>query len=212
MSYTQANRPMRVKTALGEDALLLARLSGVEGVSMPFAFRLDLLSENAEVAADDVLRTPAAVTLRLGDDSERVVHGLVRRFVQLGQSEELTAYRAEIVPWLWFLSLVARVAHLPEPVRPRDRGAGVPRPGAGGLRAAAGEVVPAARVLRAVPRDAPGLRVAAAGGGGDLLLLRALGGAPPAGAGGQQRRRPSRAPASPPPAWRRRRRRAATTW
>lgn len=105
MSYTQANRPMRVKTALGEDALLLARLSGVEGVSIPFAFRLDLLSENAEVAADDVLRTPAAVTLRLGDDSERVVHGLVRRFVQLGQSEELTAYRAEIVPWLWFLSL-----------------------------------------------------------------------------------------------------------
>jgi len=105
MSYTQANRPLRVTTALGEDALLLARLSGVEGVSMPFAFRLELLSENAEVAAHDVLRTPAAVTLRLGDDSERVVHGLVRRFVQLGQSEELTAYRAEIVPWLWFLSL-----------------------------------------------------------------------------------------------------------
>jgi type VI secretion system secreted protein VgrG len=105
MSYTQANRPMRVTTALGEDALLLARLSGVEGVSVPFSFRLDLLSENAEVAADDVLRTPAAVTLRLADDSERVVHGLVRRFVQLGQSEELTAYRSEIVPWLWFLSL-----------------------------------------------------------------------------------------------------------
>ncbi|MFW6206633.1 MAG: type VI secretion system Vgr family protein, partial [Gemmatimonadota bacterium] len=36
---------------------------------------------------------------------DRLVHGRVRRFVQMGRSEELTSYRAEIVPWSWFLSL-----------------------------------------------------------------------------------------------------------
>ena len=105
MSYTQANRPMRVETALGADTLLLAALSGTEAVSAPFAFRLELLSEDPAIVPDDVLRTPVVLTLRLPDESERTVHGLVRRFAQRGRSEELTAYRAEIVPWLWFLSL-----------------------------------------------------------------------------------------------------------
>jgi type VI secretion system secreted protein VgrG len=105
MSYTQANRPMRVETALGADTLLLAALSGAEAVSAPFAFRLELLSDDPAIVPDDVLRTPVVLTLRLPDESERTVHGLVRRFAQRGQSEDLTAYRAEIVPWLWFLSL-----------------------------------------------------------------------------------------------------------
>jgi type VI secretion system secreted protein VgrG len=103
--YTQANRPLRVTTPLGEDALLLAGLTGVEGVSVPFSFKLDLLSEDPAVSAARLLRQPVAVTLRLPDGGERVVHGLVRRFVQQGRSEELTAYQAEVVPWLWFLSL-----------------------------------------------------------------------------------------------------------
>lgn len=103
--YTQANRPMRVGTVLGEDALLLAGFSGVEGVSIPYRYRLDLLSLDPAVKAEDVLRTPVTVTLRLPDGGERTIHGLVSRFVQLGQSDELTGYRAEVVPWLWFLSL-----------------------------------------------------------------------------------------------------------
>ena len=36
---------------------------------------------------------------------ERTIHGIVRSFTQLGQSEDLTSYRAEVVPWFWFLSL-----------------------------------------------------------------------------------------------------------
>jgi type VI secretion system secreted protein VgrG len=105
MSYAQAGRPMRVETALGADVLLLEGLSGVEGVSRPFSFRLDLLSEDDAVSAADLLRTPAAVTLLLPGGDERTIHGLVRRFVQEGRQEELTSYQAEIVPWLWFLSL-----------------------------------------------------------------------------------------------------------
>lgn len=106
MAYSQANRPMRVETGLGEDVLLLAGFSGHEGVSRPFAYHLDLLSEDPAIAPDQVLRKPVTVTIALGDGSaERKIHGIVSRFTQLDRQEDLTSYRAEVVPWLWFLSL-----------------------------------------------------------------------------------------------------------
>lgn len=104
-SYTQANRPLRVRTPLGADALLLSAVTGVEGVSMPFSFRLDLVSDDDTITAAGLLRRPAVVTLVLPGGEERIIHGLVRRFVQEGGQEGLTLYEAEIVPWLWFLSL-----------------------------------------------------------------------------------------------------------
>src|SRR5215204_971539 len=103
-NYSQANRPLKVDTALGEDVLLLEGLSGGEAVSSPFGYTLDLLSENASVPAAKVLRTPVCVTIK-GAAGERLIHGIVRSFTQLGHSDDLTSYRAEVVPWLWFLSL-----------------------------------------------------------------------------------------------------------
>jgi type VI secretion system secreted protein VgrG len=105
MVYSQANRPMKVDTVLGEDVLLLDGFSGSEGVSTPFSYTLDLLSEDSSIAAAKVLRTPVCLTIKTSDGGERTRHGLVRSFTQLGRSEELTSYRAEMVPWLWFLSL-----------------------------------------------------------------------------------------------------------
>jgi type VI secretion system secreted protein VgrG len=102
---SQANRPMRVDSALGEDELLLEGFSGTEGVSTPYGYTLDLLSENPAIAPTDILRKPVWVTLKTTDGGERLIHGLVRSFAQLGQSEGLTSYRVEVVPWLWFLSL-----------------------------------------------------------------------------------------------------------
>src|SRR6266511_5978881 len=103
--YTQDSLPMKVDTQLGENVLLLTGFAGEEGMSTPFAFTLDLLSENAAIDGAQLLRTPAVVTLDLPGGDERVTHGLIRRFVQLGKGKELTAYRAEVAPWLWFLSL-----------------------------------------------------------------------------------------------------------
>jgi type VI secretion system secreted protein VgrG len=104
-TYTQANRPMQVATPLGNDALLLERFSGDEGVSMPFHFTLEMLSEKPAIDPNALLRKPVAVTLGLPGGGERVIHGLISRFAQLGRRAGLTAYRAEMVPWLWFLSL-----------------------------------------------------------------------------------------------------------
>jgi type VI secretion system secreted protein VgrG len=96
---------MKAETSLGPDVLLLESLSGEEGISAPFAFSLDLISEDASVSAERLIATPVTITIALPEDQERVIHGLVNRFTQLGQREDLTSYRAEVVPWLWFLSL-----------------------------------------------------------------------------------------------------------
>lgn len=103
--YSQANRPLRVDTVLGGDALLLERFSGVEAVSAPFCFQLRLLSEDPQIVAEQLLRSPAVLTAVLPAGGERKVHGLISRFAQLGQQDELTFYRAELVAWPWFLSL-----------------------------------------------------------------------------------------------------------
>ena len=103
--FTQEGRPFHVDTPLPPDKLLLQRFHGDEGVSVPYHYTLELLSEEEAVDPADVLRQPMVVTVHLQDGGERKVHGLVRRFVQLGQQDDLTFYSAEIVPWLWFLTL-----------------------------------------------------------------------------------------------------------
>jgi type VI secretion system secreted protein VgrG len=104
--FSQDDRPFRVDTALGKDVLLLEAFSAEEGVSIPFTCTLDLVSEDAAIDASKLLRTGVTVRLALPGGGERLVHGLVQRFSQSGQTTggELTSYRAEIVPWFWFLS------------------------------------------------------------------------------------------------------------
>jgi type VI secretion system secreted protein VgrG len=102
--YTQDNQPFRIHTVLGKDVLLLSAFQGTESVSSPFTFQLDLAAEK-QVVAKELLRTPAQLTITLPDGSERLVHGRINRFWEGGRDGELFHYRAEIVPWLWFLSL-----------------------------------------------------------------------------------------------------------
>src|SRR4051812_47987997 len=55
-TYTQANRPMRVKTPLGEDVLLLVGFRGQEAISHLFEFQLELLAENeTKIPFEDLL-------------------------------------------------------------------------------------------------------------------------------------------------------------
>ena len=103
--YTQRERPMTVGTDLGEDVLLLESFTGRERLSAPYLWELRLVSQDPAIDAEDLLRTPMTLTMSTPSGEDRLVHGLVRRFVQMGQDEDLTTYRAEVVPWLWFLSL-----------------------------------------------------------------------------------------------------------
>jgi type VI secretion system secreted protein VgrG len=108
-TFTQADRDIRVETPLGGDALLLEGFSGEEAISTLFSYSLDMVSTNASISASSLLGQPCAIVIKVptGRDSseDRYIHGRIRRFVQLGKGKELTIYGAELVPWLWFLTL-----------------------------------------------------------------------------------------------------------
>ena len=103
---TQINRPFRVKTSLGDDALLVDSFVGVERVSEPFRFLLRLLSPDPNVDMQSLLTQPAVLSLQLDTDTERHIHGNISRIKLLEYGTDgMAAYEAEVVPWFWFLNL-----------------------------------------------------------------------------------------------------------
>src|SRR6266545_4601057 len=103
-AFKQENRPIRISTVLGTDVLLLQGFSGQEGVSTPYSYTVDLWSEDAAIDPTRLLNTAVCITLQV-PGGERPIHGRISRFTQLERQGELIGYRAEVVPWLWFLSL-----------------------------------------------------------------------------------------------------------
>jgi type VI secretion system secreted protein VgrG len=103
--YTQQHRPIRLDTPLGVDVLLLTGFEGRQDVSAPFHYRLHMLSVKDDLALADLLRQPVVVSIELADGGRRYIHARVKSASQFDRQGELTEYQAEIVPWLWFLSL-----------------------------------------------------------------------------------------------------------
>ena len=58
MTAGQAARIAAVSTSLGEDVLLLRRLSAVEHIGRSFTFDLELLSENTAIKHEQLLGQP----------------------------------------------------------------------------------------------------------------------------------------------------------
>jgi type VI secretion system secreted protein VgrG len=130
VSISHAARPLRLSGA-GADELLLIGLEGGELLSRPFRYTLDLVSENDAIDAQARLRKAVSVTIDRGDQPPVLLHGLIRRFRQLGKNEGYTSYQAEIVPWIWFLSLtndcrIFQAETVPDIVEKVFRGAGFP--------------------------------------------------------------------------------------
>ena len=107
MAYTQENRLMAIDTPFGEDALLLQGFTGQEGMSQLFHFHLDLLSEDPAVPFNRIVGQRVTLRILLPDGSHRYINGCVSRFAQTGSDGRFTYYRAEVVPWLWFLTRTA---------------------------------------------------------------------------------------------------------
>src|ERR1700732_4512670 len=106
-NYTQADRPLSVKTQLDEDALLLIGLTGHEAISQLFSFQLDLLAEESDkVKFEKLLGQPIIVRLNLENDKKRYFSGICKRASQGGRSQDdiFTSYQMEIVPQFWLLT------------------------------------------------------------------------------------------------------------
>lgn len=112
MAYTQDNRLIAIDTPLGMDALLLTKFTGREGLSVPFGFELDIVSENHNVKFEDIIGKNATVSVILADGDKRFFNGIISRFAQGMAGEEdksihFSCYTATMVPWLWLLSRTA---------------------------------------------------------------------------------------------------------
>lgn len=102
--YTQEARRLQVFTGLGDDELLLRRLNGVEGISRLFRFELDLLSHNGNIDPTKIVGENVGIALSSDDENVRLFNGHVRAFQYVGlEGRGMYQYRAEVVPWLWFL-------------------------------------------------------------------------------------------------------------
>ncbi|MGO9109816.1 MAG: type VI secretion system Vgr family protein [Thermoguttaceae bacterium] len=105
MALKQANRQLTVATPLGEDVLVLTAFAGREEISRLFSFHLDFISDNASISATDIVGKTLTVNVVLADGSTRYFHGHVSRFFAGDQDlDKRRNYRAEVVPWLWFLT------------------------------------------------------------------------------------------------------------
>jgi type VI secretion system secreted protein VgrG len=106
--YTQDRSLIAVTTPLGKDVLLLTAFEGEEALSRPFSYRLEMLSANPNIAAKDIVGKSVTWMVRRTNREPRYFNGIVCRFAAGGtQIRGLRYYRAEVVPWLWFLGRTA---------------------------------------------------------------------------------------------------------
>ncbi|MBF6649056.1 type VI secretion system Vgr family protein [Methylobacter sp. BlB1] len=104
MAVTQKNRKIQVFTSLGEDTLLFYQMHGREGLSEPFEYRVDLVSEDRAIDPKKILGEPIVIRLQMETGNWRYFHGYVSRFGQGSDLNGLACYHVAVQPWLWFLT------------------------------------------------------------------------------------------------------------
>ena len=107
--FVHAERPMKLTTPLGPDALVLRGLTGREAVSELFHFEMDAVWEQTseQLPFDKLLGQKVTVEFRPHNKS-RYVNGIVTRITQRERDMHFTHYRVEVVPSLWLLTRKAQ--------------------------------------------------------------------------------------------------------
>jgi len=94
-----------LNTALGADELVLVRFTGEEHVNDLFAFRVEALSESAEIDFDALVGTPAHVLLKTFENPDQPFHGIVTAAKFIGIGENGWRYDLTLRPWFWLAGL-----------------------------------------------------------------------------------------------------------
>jgi len=77
---------------------------GVEGLSRPYEFVIELASVNRELEMDDVLEEQSVLSIH-HDEQEQRINGVLARFEQQHAVNDYAFYKAVLVPRLWCLGL-----------------------------------------------------------------------------------------------------------
>jgi type VI secretion system secreted protein VgrG len=100
---TQDTRICELTTPLGENELVLARLDCTEGLSELFEYRIEALSEKADIDFDKAIGQKCGVKVKLYG-RERNFSGILVEAQWLGVRNDFYLYRLVLRPWLWLLS------------------------------------------------------------------------------------------------------------
>ncbi len=112
MALKNAKRSLTVETALGlgagdaDDPLLLLRVSGAEGISIPYAFELTMLGDkDSDIAPDKLIGRPASFGIRKTafvnaeqEEGHNDRFGVFETFEHLGTIRKRRVFRARFVP------------------------------------------------------------------------------------------------------------------
>ena len=103
----QASRSVAVSGDFTDKGLVFSRLVMEEELGRPYRCEIDLLSQDTSVSFDDLLGQNMTVRLEIPDGETRLFNGFVTRFAMVGTQNDAIHYRAELRPWLWFLTHTA---------------------------------------------------------------------------------------------------------
>jgi type VI secretion system secreted protein VgrG len=105
MGLTQDDRLIAVETPLGKDALLLSGFSGREVMSRLFSYQLEMFSAQDSIDATALVGQSVSWRVYPADGDARYFNGFISRFSAGPRLlRKFRTYRAEVVPWLWFLT------------------------------------------------------------------------------------------------------------
>lgn len=100
--FAPANQSAFTLTLDGEPSeLKVFEFSGVEAISQPYRFDLELVAERPDLDLESLLHHPAYLGF---DDQGHGVHGLVYRVAQGDSGRRLTRYQISLVPQLAYLA------------------------------------------------------------------------------------------------------------
>ncbi len=117
MAIPQDNRLLRMYGApFAGDDVVMTSLSGQEAMSRLYSFQFDFVSTQLTMKAPDLIGKLIKIEIASQEKAEgiRYVNGYINRFasgLRSGEADgktEFRHYRAELVPWLWFLTQTAR--------------------------------------------------------------------------------------------------------
>ena len=109
MTSIQENRLLQIITDPWNERFVLRGFEGTEGLSTLFSFELDLVSENNNIAFDEIIGQNLTVAIARDSGGLRYFNGIVSRFSLEGDvggdgGDGMTNYSATLVPWFWLLS------------------------------------------------------------------------------------------------------------
>ncbi len=86
--------------------LFVNKFSGTETMAELFKFELELISEDETIQTEDMLGQNVTIGVRQRDGvTFRYFNGHLSRFSPIRMEGRLAHYSAELVPWVWFLTL-----------------------------------------------------------------------------------------------------------